>query len=175
MDTDLKTSIWQQFGASIGMLENAMSTCPDQFWDSALWKDPDDEPEYSQFWYRVYHTLFWLDLYLSGLSYEDYSPPTPFKRGVLPEKPYTKDQLHGYLEHCRGKCQATIEVLTDKKARQRCKFDWGEVSFFELILYNMRHVQDHTAHLNMFLGQHDISVNDWVTQADEIQATGGSI
>jgi len=117
MDADLKTSIWQQFGASIAMLDSTMSICPDQFWDSALWKDPDDEPEYSQFWYRVYHTLFWLDLYLSGSSYEDYSPPTPFKRGVLPEKPYTKDQLHGYLEHCRGKCQATIEALTDEKAR----------------------------------------------------------
>ena len=165
MDTNLKTSIWQQFGASIDMLDSAMSTCPDQLWLSSLWKDPDDEPEYSQFWYRVYHTLFWLDLYLSG-SEEDFAPPAPFIRGVLPKKPYTKDELHVYLEHGRRKCQATIETLTDEKARQLCKFDWGEVGFLELLLYNMRHVQEHAAQLNMWLGQKDISVNDWITKAE---------
>jgi len=165
MDTTLKSSIWQQFGAAVDMLDSAMSACPDQLWDSSLWKDPDGESEYSQFWYRVYHTLYWLDLYLSG-SAEDFTPPAPFTPGVLPENPYTKDELHIYLEHCRRKCQATIEALTDEKAHQRCKFDWGEVSFFELLLYNMRHVQEHAAQLNMLLGQKDISINDWITTAE---------
>lgn len=162
MNTTIKTGIWQQFGASIDMLDYAMRACPDELWTASLWKGPDGEQVYSQFWYRVYHTLFWLDLYLSGSSYEDFTPPAPFTRGVLPEKPYTKGQLRVYLEHGRGKCQATIEALTDEKARQLCKYDWGEVRFFDLLLYNMRHVQEHGAQLNMFLGQHDIAVNDWV-------------
>jgi hypothetical protein len=46
-----------------------------------------------------------------------------------------------------------IETLTDEKARQPCSFPWGEVSFGELLLDNMRHVQEHAAQMNMYLGQ----------------------
>ncbi len=44
------------------------------------------------------------------------------------------------------------------------------MSFLELLLYNMRHVQEHAAQLNMFLGQNAIDVaSDWVSRvkADE--------
>lgn len=164
MDANLKTSLWGQFGAAIDTLEDALGSCPDQLWEASLWDNPVEEVEYTQFWFLVYHTLFWLDLYLSGYS-EGFAPPAPFKRGVLPEKPYTKDELHNYLEYGRKKCQATIEALTDEKASQRCKFDWVEASFLEMQLYNMRHVQEHAAQLNMLLGRHGIEVYGWVTKA----------
>ena len=163
MDTLLKTSIWQQFGAAIDMLTDAINLCPDQLWTAALWKDQDDE-RYGQFWFIAYHTLFWLDLYLTGYS-DGFTPPAPFIRGTLPDNPYTKDQIRAYLNQCRQKCQLTIEALTDEKARQRCKFDWVEASFLEMQLYNLRHVQEHAAQLNLLLGQHDVSGMDWVTQA----------
>ncbi len=40
------------------------------------------------------------------------------------------------------------------------------MSFFELQLYTLRHVQEHAAQLSMFLGQHGIpdEALDWVTQ-----------
>lgn len=163
MDTWLKSIIWQQFGASIDILDDAISLCPAQLWTAVLWKDPDDVA-YGQFWFVAYHTLFWLDLYLTGSS-DGFTPPAPFIRGALPEQPYTKDQIRAYLDQCRKKCQSTIEALTDKKAHQRCKFDWVEVSFLELQLYNLRHVQEHAAQLNLLLGQHDVSGVDWVTKA----------
>jgi hypothetical protein len=163
MDDLLKSSIWQQFGAAIDMLDDAIRLCPDPLWTAALWKDPDDE-RYGQFWFVAYHTLFWLDLYLTGSS-EGFAPPTPFIRGALPEKPYTKDQIRAYLDQCRRKCQSTIEALTDEEARQRCTFDWIEASFLEMQLYSMRHVQEHAAQLNLLLGQHDVSGLDWVTTA----------
>ena len=166
MDTMIKTGVWQQFGASIDMLADAMRACPDELWTASLWNAPDEEAVYSQFWYCVYHTLVWLDLYLSGSSYDDFIPPAPFKRGVLPEQPYTKDQLRVYLEHGRRKCQSTIEALTDERARQRCQYEWMDLSFFELLLYTMRHVQEHGAQLHMFLGQHDITMNDWISVAE---------
>jgi hypothetical protein len=163
MDTFLKSIIWQQFGASIDMLDDAISLCPNQLWTAVLWKDPDDVA-YGQFWFVAYHTLFWLDLYLTGSS-DDFTPPIPFIRGALPEKPYTKDQVRTYLDQCRKKCQSTIEALTDEKAHQWCKFDWFEASFLELQLYNLRHIQEHTAQLNLLLGQHNVSGVDWVTKA----------
>ena len=80
----------------------------------------------------------------------------------LPDKPYTKEQLQAYLDHGRKKCQATIEALTDETAQQLCHFEWMELSFAELLLYNMRHVQEHGAQLNMLLGQKVGLVGDWV-------------
>jgi hypothetical protein len=166
--TTLKTVIWQQFGASIDMFDDAIVLCPDQLWTAVLWKDPDDA-QYGQFWFVAYHTLFWLDLYLTGAK-EGFAPPAPFIRGALPDKPYTKDQIRWYLDQCRRKCQSTIEALTDEKAHRRCTFEWFEASFLELQLYSMRHVQEHAAQLSLLLGQHDVSGLDWVTKARDTAA-----
>lgn len=179
MDSLLKTTLWQQFGATIDMLENALITCPDTIWHGrSLWPEPSDyppSPEFAAFWYITYHTLFWLDLYLSGSREEDFTPPTPFglteldPAGVLPERPYTKNELHSYLISLRQKCQTTIAELSEEKAHQQVVYPWmgdRRFSYLELLLYSMRHVQEHAAQLNMFLGQHAVEgVSDWVPQA----------
>jgi len=161
---------WQQFGAAIDMLDNALRACPDELWHAGLWDEPSERPEYAQFWYLAYYALFWLDLYLSG-AVEGFAPPAPFTldeldpAGLVPETPYTKDELLAYLDYGRKKCQATIEALTVDAAEQPCRFPWGEVSFGELLLYNMRHVQEHAAQLNLLLGQKAGSAPGWVTRA----------
>ncbi len=172
-----KNALWQQFGATIDMLENALVACPTPLWKERLWRDPPEPgfpPEFAQFWYITYHTLFWLDLYLSGSREEEFAPSAPFiwtelDPAVSPERPYTKEELHAYLVHLRKKCQATIAELSDEKAHQQVDYPWIEgkpVSFLELQLYNMRHVQEHAAQLNLFLGQHAIAgVSDWVPRA----------
>lgn len=166
MDTLVKTSLWHQFGAAMDMLEIVISACPDQLWTAQLWKDPDGEDEYGQFWFVAYHSLFWVDLYLTGVS-EGFKPPAPFIRGALPEKPYTKDKVLAYLVECRRKCQAAIEALTDEKARQLCTFEWVELSYLELQLYSLRHVQEHASQLGLLLGQNDVAGPDWVPRARE--------
>ena len=158
MDPAWNAIIWRQFGAAIDMLENALRACPDELWSARLWGENSSEGELAQFWYVAYHSLFWLDLYLTG-SVEGFTPPAPFTlaeldpAGLLPERTYTRAELLSYLDHGRQKCRATLEALTDEKARQHCSFPWGEVSFGELLLDNMRHVQEHAAQMNMFLGQ----------------------
>jgi hypothetical protein len=164
MAANWRTILWQQFGAAIDMLDNALLACPDE-----LWGDRSEKPE---FWYVVFHTLFFLDLYLSGSS-EGFAPPAPFTMdeldpaGVLPERVYPKDELHPYLKHCRQKCRATIEALTDERAAQLCQFwEWKwEISFLELLLYNMRHVQEHSAQLSLILGQKIGWEAPWVSKA----------
>src|SRR5437868_4335107 len=69
VNINLRAILWQQFGAAIDMLENAVVACPEQ-----LWSDRAQRPE---FWYVVYHTLFFLDLYLSG-AVAGFAPPAPF-------------------------------------------------------------------------------------------------
>lgn len=170
MKPSIKTSIWQQFGGAIDMLDNAIRTCPDELWHGRLWANPAESSAFSQFWNLVYHSLFWVDLYLSG-AMEGFAPPAPFTlneldpAGVLPERPYTQEELLTYLAYCRQKCRTTIEALTDETAQRRCRFPWGEVSYVELQLYSMRHVQEHAAQLNLFLGQNGVSAPGWVTKA----------
>ncbi len=174
MNIPWRTIIWQQFGAAIDTLDDMLRACPEDLWHAPLWDNPAERPEYSQFWYRVYHTLFWLDLYLTGAE-EGFAPPAPFtliemEEDDLPERPYTQNELQAYLDYCRKKCQATIEALTDEAAQRRCRFGWGEVSFAELLLYNMRHVQEHAAQLGVLLGQRGVSAPDWVATAKQSAA-----
>jgi hypothetical protein len=162
MDTIWRSILWQQFGAAIDMLENALRACPEE-----IWGDRSQRPEY---WYVVYHTLFFLDHYLSG-TVEGFAPPAPFTldeldpAGVMPERVYTKDELQAYLEHGREKCRRVIDGLTDELAQERCRFPWGEMSFAELLLDNMRHVQHHAAQLNLILRQRTDSAPRWVSTA----------
>lgn len=171
MDHVLKTSLWQQFGASIDFLTSTVSDCPDALWDAPLWQTPDSPPERAQFWYVAYHTLFWLDLYLTGTE-DGFVPPAPFTLieqdddGPLPERAYTKAELLDYLAGCRQRCQATIDGLTDEAAQRLCWFSWGECSFLELLVYNLRHVHGHASQLNMLLGQHGVVSRDYVTRVD---------
>lgn len=163
MDAMLKNSLWLQYGAALDMLHDAVRLCPNELWTAALWRNSRNAA-YGQFWYIAYHTLFYVDLYLKG-TFDDFAPPPPFKRGRLPKTPYTKDQIYTYLDQCRSKCRETLEALTDEKARQRCTFNWIDTNFLELQIYSLRHVQEHAAQLNLFLGQHEIEDIDWVTQA----------
>ena len=163
MDAMVKRSVWQQFGAAIDMLDDAIRACPDHLWTAALWDDQEN-PRYGQFWSLAFHTLFWVDLYLTGTD-KDFAPPPPFVDDEPPDQPYTKAAVRGYLIQCRQKCQSVIEGLTDEQANKVCPFPWMEPTFLELQLYSMRHVQEHAAQLNMLLGQQGVTGADWVAKA----------
>lgn len=168
METAWNTVLWPQFGAAIGMLEKALVACPDALWRERIWPDP-PPPEFPQqfaeFWYVAFHTIVWLDLYLSGAPEEEFTPPAPFAQGVLdspeaqPERPYSREELHAYLASVRQKCRATLAALTDEQARRPVEYPWSDgqpIPYLELLLYTMRHVQEHAAQLCLFLGQHGV-------------------
>jgi hypothetical protein len=162
--------LWSQFGAAIDGLHVAIGAIPESLWRSRLWPADGEEAAYSEVWNVAFHTLFWLDLYLSG-AVEGFSPPHPFgleeldPRGALPPRPYAKQELLGYLGHCRRKCRRTLEAISDETPGRICTFSWGSMPFVELQLYNMRHVQEHTGQLNLFLGQQLGWDPGWIGQA----------
>jgi uncharacterized damage-inducible protein DinB len=57
--------------------------------------------------------------------------------------------------------------MTDAIAQKSCELEWVDVSHAELLLYNMRHVQHHTAQLNLMLRQETGSAPRWVKWAKE--------
>ncbi len=168
MENYLKDILRRQFAAAIDTMGHALNACPDELWQSPLWDDS-VFPGGSCFWYVAYHAIFWCDMYLTGVV-EGFAPPAPFDlnefdpNGLLPERVFTKSELLEYLAYCRRKSRETILSLTDEKANQLCYFTWAKdgVRFAELLLDNMRHVQEHAAQLNMFLGQQAGISTGWV-------------
>lgn len=155
--------LWRQFAVAIDSLGSALRACPEELWQERLWQDEPDQwvaQGFSAFWYLGYHTLFWLDLYLTGAE-EGFAPPAPFDlvemeaNETLPRL-YTRQELLGYLGLCRQRCQETIANLSAEQAQRACRFAWGELPFAELLLYTMRHVQEHAAQLHLFLGQRGV-------------------
>ena len=167
--------MWRQFGASIDMFGSTVQACPDELWAGRLWGDQEQQwvaIGFSQFWYLAFHTLFWLDLYLTGDEEEKFAPPQPFDLtemepgGVLP-RIYSRDEILGYLDFCRRKCHDLIMGLSQEELYRPCRYPWGEVPWVELQLYNLRHVQEHGAQLRMFLGQQQGIDARWFSKARE--------
>jgi hypothetical protein len=164
-----KEILWHQFGAAIETLQNALNACPEELWQARLWRGSEGHSEFTEFWYVAFHTIFWLDYYCSE-SADGFTAPPPFTLselemdGMLPERVYTKEELQTYLEYARAKSRAKIESLADENEPQRVRNNWRVKTVAELLLYNMRHIQEHAAHLNMLLGQKTDSAPGWVGQ-----------
>jgi len=162
MNIEVKNIIWNQFGAAIDMLGNAIDASPENVWGNQIGD--------KEFWYLTYHTLIWLDFYLSD-SVDSFQPHPPFTlsefdpEGLLPDRVYTKDELNNYLNYCRNKCNKTILELTDERANKRFVFNKINFPFLELLFYNMCHVQHHAAQLKLLLRQKIDSAPRWVKQS----------
>jgi len=159
-----RSAIRQQFHAAIDMLANAIKACPDSLWH---------REGQSAFWYLAFHVLFFLDLYLSSKGESEFRPPPPFglfeldDEGGAREPVHGKDELLGYVEHCRKRLDDVMAGMTEAWAVEPCPFPYRAMSNGELLLYNMRHVQHHAAQLNMRLRQETDSAPRWVSKGGQ--------
>ena len=164
MDSQTKEAIWLQCGAAIDSLESAIRFCPEH-----VWGDRSSNPE---FWYVAYHTIFWLDFY-SSESVENFAPPEPFgmeemdPAGLLPPRVYSQQELLAYLAHSRQKCKRSVQVLNATNAHFNAGPKRPELTNLEMVLYTMRHLQHHTAQLNLMLRHTIDDAPRWVKQAKD--------
>lgn len=153
----LRESIWNQFGASLEMLENAILMCPEELWNTEM-----------RFWYKAYHCIFWTDYYLT-MDPKSFQPPSPFTisefEQTQPEKTYSKVEILEYLQHCRMKTNEVIQNLTEDQLISRWINEYKNFSILEIILYNLRHIQHHTAQLNLLLRNHINDAPSWISQS----------
>jgi len=163
LDPFWKEVVWNQFGASIDALENAIDACPPEVWGDAIGPH--------EFWYLVYHTLFWLDYRLHPTA-EGFAPRAPFTlgetdpAGVYPDRIYSKAEMKSYLAETRAKCRTVMSSMTEEGARR----PWGKKTQFprvEWMIYTMRHTQHHAAQLNLLLRQRIDSAPRWPARAAE--------
>lgn len=156
----IRDSIWRQFGASMEMLEGAIRLCPAELWDTE-----------KKFWYIAYHTLFYLNYYLTP-DPENFQPPHPFTlsefdpNGAMPDRTYTQRELLDYLKFCRFNFSDLMLNFTEERANARWVDKYKNFSILEILLYNMRHVQHHAAQLNLILRQEIDNAPDWISKMD---------
>lgn len=160
-----RESLWKQFGGSIDMLVNAITAYPENLW----YQD-------RKFFYISYHVAVFLDYYLT-IPAAPLSAPLPFTLSedipadgiddIVPDKIYSKEEILAWLQASRKKCHDLIFHMTEIGFNE----PWVEVDgdkvmpVFELFLYNMRHVQHHTAQLNMLLRKDTGDAPHWVRAA----------
>jgi len=173
VDKSTKTIVWNQFGASIDMLINVVSNCPNNFFE----QNP-------RFYYIAFHSTIFLDYYLT-IPPSDFLPLLSFTQkekndrpkeaidDLIPDKVYSKQEVVEYLNKSREKCRQLIDSLTEEKLSE--KFKEGDepkdmdYPILEILLYNMRHTQHHTAQLNMLLRQYIEKHMEWSFRAGDLQ------
>lgn len=172
MYKSIKEILWNQFGASIDMLINEISNCHDDYFTPN-----------SRFYYIAFHSTIFLDYY-STISPKDFSPILSFTQkepaerpkgavdDLIPDKIYSKKEIVEYLKHSREKCKQIVFALTDEKLNERFKEgdepNDMDYPILEIILYNLRHTQHHTAQLNMLLRQNFDKHMEWAFRAGDL-------
>jgi len=171
MLANLKSSLWTQFGATIDMLRRAIEAMPEDKW-----------VEERRFYYTAFHTLSFLDYYLTNppadfqgwlpftLTDKDKLPPEALD-DVIPSRNYSKQELLDYCAYCRNKAKTLIEGLTEETVNGRWIEYWnGQVdrdfSQLEILFYNMRHVAQHVGQLNQRIRELTGKSAGWLSWAE---------
>lgn len=170
----MKEILWNQFGASIDMLINVISNCPDNYFE----RNP-------RFYFIAFHSAIFLDYYATFppgnfsplLSFTQKEPEDRPKEAIddlIPDRIYSKEELVDYLKQSREKCKQLVLSLTDEKLKERFKEGDGpndmDYPILEILLYNLRHTQHHTAQLNLLLRQDLDQHMEWSFRAGDIDS-----
>jgi hypothetical protein len=172
MDEAIKEILWKQFGASIDMLTNVISNCPEDYFIT-----------HKRFYYIAFHSTIFLDYYLT-IPPSNFSPMLSFTQkdvkdrpveaidDLIPDKIYRRQEIVEYLKQSREKCKQIIYALTNEKLNERFKEgdepNDMDYPILEILLYNMRHTQHHAAQLNMLLRQDIDKHMEWSFRVGDI-------
>jgi len=166
MADELRSVLKSQYHASLAMLHEAITRCPDDVWSNSARKNA--------FWQVAYHTLFFTHLYLQrdeatfrpwknhqrNVQHPDgiAGPSDPDSKLPLIPYPYTRAQVLEYWEFCDGMADEAIDGL-DLESPQS-GFSWYKMSKLEHQLVNIRHIQHHTGQVSAYLRRLDPKLKD---------------
>ena len=149
----VRTILAGQFEASLAMLNECIRRCPEAQWDGAVAKYP--------FWQVAYHTLYFVDLYLSP-NEEAFQPreihPAAGRDDIFYDPPIRhlgQPELTAYAAVCRRKAVDTLAAETVESLERASGFSWLPFTRGEVHIYNIRHIQHHAGQLGAYLRRVD--------------------
>ena len=145
-----------QFEAALCMLNQCLAHCPPEHWEGKIAN--------GTFCQVAYHTLFFVDLYLSP-SEEEFALRELHAEGgderlPTPTPGLPKEETLSYLALCREKLREALAAETRESLEGPSGFAYRRISRGELYIYNLRHVQHHTGQLSAFLRRVDAALAD---------------
>src|SRR3989449_5757505 len=154
----VKKILTGQFEAALCMMNKCVQMCPPEHWEGKIANDT--------FRQVAYHTLFYVDLYLSPneQAFElrelhhrggDERSSTAASTGL------SRDETLAYLTVCRRKMLETLTSETAESLQRESGFSRLPFSRGELHFYNIRHVQHHTGQLSAYLRRIIKATESW--------------
>ncbi len=136
-----------QFEAALCMMNECVQKCPPEHWEGKIANDT--------FRQIAYHTLFYVDMYLSP-NEEAFQLRDLHQRGGDERQPtlspgLTQDETLSYLAICRQKVSEALASETRESLEGPSGFSWRRFSRGELHIYNIRHVQHHTGQMSAYV------------------------
>jgi hypothetical protein len=143
-----------QFEAALCMMHHCIKACPPKHWEGKIAN--------ATFRQVAYHTLFFVDLYLSpsadSFELRDLHRRGGDERGPTVSCGLNKKETLAYLDTCRRKAKKTLMSETAKILQGLSGF--RKFSRAELHIYNIRHIQHHTGQLSAYLRRLDPTLTD---------------
>lgn len=163
--TDLKhlhvSILKRQFDPVLQMLQKCIEQCSEDLWFK-------EEENGSPYWQQLYHATFFIDFWLR----EVYSQDVEY-RSMIFEKTLevdlakqsvdylTKEELDEYLTRIQVKIDQFFVNLTDSKLITPI-MERTDMTFLDVILSQIRHVQYHVGRCNCLLKQHNLQTVKWI-------------
>jgi uncharacterized damage-inducible protein DinB len=137
-----------QFEAALCMLSDCVRKCPEEHWEGKIAND--------SFRQVAYHTLFYVDYYLSANEQEFQLRDFHHRGGDErtsdePSAGLTKAETLRYIAVCRQKLLDVLAKESAEALQSESGFSRLALSRGELHIYNIRHVQHHTGQLSAYL------------------------
>lgn len=151
---DIPAILISQYQASLEMLKQTITKCPESIWNAASDKN--------KFWQVAYHALFFTHLYVAD-SEEAFTPWIKHRDGYDDfeaqqiGEPYDKDTVLEYLAFCQQEVAERVPRLNLEEG-----FDGRPYTKLELQIYSIRHIMQHTGELMERLGTRIDAQIDWV-------------
>jgi hypothetical protein len=151
---DIPAILISQYYASLEMLKQTITQCPESIWNEAGDKN--------KFWQVAYHALFFTHLYVAD-SEEAFIPWSKHRDGYDDfdgqpvVEPYDKDTVLEYLAFCQQEVAERVPRLNLEES-----FGGRPYTKLELQIYSIRHIMQHTGELMERLGSRTGAEIDWV-------------
>ena len=161
MTNPLVQSMASNFEVALRLMEAALKDCPDDLWETDLWRDeaptgptPHGGLHGSAPWFLGYHALLTLDYDLTA-ELGPWEPPQPFDENTyaFPNRMFTKSELLGYVDYCRGRVHRTLGALTEEMAARPlpAAHRYHGKPYGEIVGSLPLHVVEHASQIRQFL------------------------
>lgn len=147
---NIRPILQSQYLSALAMLKQAIVKCPAEAWD-----DPKDK---DKFWFVAYHTLRYAHQYLKAndRGYARWERRLHSRAGV----PFSKEEI---LERLAQVERDVAEQMPVMDLAQKTGATGHLANKFELQLYNLRHIQQHTGELYQRLSAYPVKLG-WASQ-----------